>query len=109
VKDPVVTPPGTPVAALGVSLTCSAGTASTTPKTQTACNVSVTYGGANLPSAKVFGVDWDWGDGGQDKSSSPVATHIYANTGTYTIIVNVNANTPDGVAVQTTSTSLQIK
>jgi PKD repeat protein len=101
---PDTTPPVTRV--LGVTLTCST---APTHGTTTACNISVTYNGASLPSAKVFGVDWDWGDGGQDKSSGPVATHNYANAGTYTIIVNVNANTPDGVATQTASTSLVVK
>ena len=105
VVPPITTPPGTSTRVLGVTLTCP-----TAPKsgTATACNVSVTYGGASLPSAKVFGVDWDWGDGGQDKSSGPVATHNYANAGSYVVIVNVNANTPDGVAVATTSTTLKV-
>jgi hypothetical protein len=109
VNPPITTPPAPSTHTLGVTLTCTPGTRTPPPPTPTACNISVTYGGAILPSAKVFGVDWDWGDGGQDKSSGPIASHTYATAGTYTIIVNVNANTPDGVAVQTTSASLVVK
>jgi PKD repeat protein len=105
INPPAAAPPNT-THVLGVTLTCPT---SPTHGTTTACNITATYNGSTLPSAKVFGVDWDWGDGGQDKSSGPVATHNYANAGTYTIIVNVNANTPDGVATQMASATLVVK
>jgi len=105
INPPAAAPPST-THVLGVTLTCPT---APTHGTTTACNITATYNGSTLPSAKVFGVDWDWGDGGQDKSSGPVATHNYANAGTYTIIVNVNANTPDGVATQMASATLVVK
>jgi len=92
VTDPVAPAP-TPAAALAATLTCTPGTHGTTA---TACNVTLTYGGAALPSGSVTNVAWDWGDSVTTTSTTAVSTHTYANAGTYTVFATVTANTVDG-------------
>jgi hypothetical protein len=103
VTDPT-SQPGTPVTGLAASMTCTPATHGT----PTPCNVSVTYGGTNLPSANITGVHWDWGDGLPDLTTTPVNTHTYANAGTYVVFASVNAQTANGGQTATTTKSVVI-
>ena len=47
----------------------------------------VYFRNASLPGASVNKVNWDFGDGEQDTSTSPI--HKYAQTGTYIVCLNV--------------------
>src|SRR5439155_481965 len=95
------TPPAptpTPAAVLAATLTCTPGTHGTTG-TPTACNVSLTYGGAALPGSSVTSIAWDWGDGFTNTTvppTAPVSSRVYVNAGTYTVIATVAATTVDG-------------
>ena len=103
VTDPPAQP-GTPVAALSVTLTCTPATHGT----PTPCNVSATYAGSGVPSANITGVQWDWGDGVSELTTKPVNTHAYVSQGTYRVFASVNAQTVNGVQGATTSTSVVI-
>ncbi len=95
---PTPAPPG-----LVASMTC-------TPTSHAAaCNLAVTYGGAPVQSTNVSKVDWDWGDGiSAIVLNSPVASHAYAQAGSYHVGAMVTALTPDGLKMAFTSQDLKV-
>lgn len=104
--SPPPPPPPPPAApALSVALTC-------TPNlhgTVSPCNVNVDYGGVLLPATAVTRVDWDWGDGQVTSNNGVVATHTYANAGTYSVFATVTAGTAGGLKTATVSGTLGVK
>ncbi len=88
-------PPASPAPAstLGATLGCTGNTHGVLPKS--ACNVTLTFGGAAVSSLDVTGVSWDWGDGTTADfvgvAPFSVQTHLYAQAGTYVVTASATA------------------
>ena len=52
------------------------------------------YNGVVQPSSTVSQVAWDFGDGSNPATDVPVASHVYAGAGTYTVFAAVTATSP---------------
>ncbi len=66
----------------------------------TSCNVSATFG-ADVVTSSISSLDVDWGDGGAiEHFASALATHTYAQPGSYTIIATATAGTHSGSATK---------
>jgi PKD repeat protein len=66
----------------------------------TSCNVSATFG-SDVLTSQVSSLDVDWGDGQAiEHFTSALATHTYAQPGSYTIIATVTAGTHTGSATK---------
>jgi PKD repeat protein len=74
--------------------------------TTSVSNLSVTADGSTSsdPDGTIAGYSWNFGDGATE--TGPLATHVYAATGTYTITLTVTDNR-GGVATTTRSVSVQ--
>lgn len=83
---------------LTVALTC----APAAHGTSTPCNLTASYGSSALPSASIVLAAWDYGDGETEAfRTSPLASHVYRQTGTYVVVVVVTALTGDGLKTTT--------
>jgi PKD repeat protein len=97
--------PPAPAAALALTLTCTAATHGTA----TPCNVSATYGSANIASNLITSVAWDFGDGStQTIANSPLASRTYLQAGSYLVTATVTATTTDGAKTATATKAISV-
>jgi hypothetical protein len=95
-------PPPPVVPTLGASLTC----VPSAHGTPTPCNLAATWGGAPVDSSAITHVVWDFGDGQDqtiDGAGAALASHVFAQAGTYLIVANVSATAGGGTPATTTS------
>jgi PKD repeat protein len=97
-------PPPPPPAAMTASMSCT-GHATLD---RASCNMTGTYNGSTVPSARVTSVDWDWGDGTTSTSTGPAQSHTYSQPGTYTVIGVMTATTADGPKTATASRAVTV-